>query len=270
LCARGYDCRTGLQLPNRLAWPSLVPLPGRKLVQAIIFSSMWTSIRRLVPMEHRPQVALRPAGSTRGTRARHPTVYQCSSLLSQNVEPSDDVPPLLRVRNGGEHLRPMHNILCRLLQRSSTALTMPPAVTRRTCHGCQTSRPATGISRGLNTSLSLSTLTASGCHGLASLTSHHSPRSQKGDLGRGSTTTQKPFLTRIGIGVASAYRIRRKEGRRPPACPRVLLDRLCDVPRQEKGCDGVEEPQGGDCDDDRTGCETPVVGQVEQVGANLG
>ena len=35
-------------------------------------------------------------------------------------------------------------------------------------------------------------------------------------------------------------------------------------------CDGVEEPQGGDCDDDRTGCETPVVGQVEQVGANLG
>ena len=33
-------------------------------------------------------------------------------------------------------------------------------------------------SRGLNTSLSLSTLTASGCRGLASPASHHSPRSQ--------------------------------------------------------------------------------------------
>ena len=53
----------------------------------------------------------------------------------------------------------------------------PPAVTRRTRHGCQRSRPATGVSRGLNTadnaSLSLSTLAPSGCLGLASPASHH-------------------------------------------------------------------------------------------------
>jgi hypothetical protein len=36
----------------------------------------------------------------------------------------------------------------------------PPAVTQRVRHGCQRSRHATGVSRGLNTSLSLSTLTA--------------------------------------------------------------------------------------------------------------
>ena len=44
--------------------------------------------------------------------------------------------------------------------------------------GAQGVRPATGVSRGLNTSLSLSALTAAGCHGLASPASHHSPRSQ--------------------------------------------------------------------------------------------
>ena len=44
----------------------------------------------------------------------------------------------------------------------------PSAVTQRVRHGCQRSRHATGVSRGPNTGLSLSTLTASGCHGLAS------------------------------------------------------------------------------------------------------
>jgi hypothetical protein len=50
---------------------------------------------------------------------------------------------------------------------------------------CQRSHPATGV-RGLNTSLSLSTLTASGCHGLASPASHHSPRpSRRSPAGSG-------------------------------------------------------------------------------------
>ena len=39
-------------------------------------------------------------------------------------------------------------------------------------------RHATGASRGLNTSWSLVTVTASGCHGFGSPASHHSPRSQ--------------------------------------------------------------------------------------------
>ena len=52
----------------------------------------------------------------------------------------------------------------------------PSAVTQRVRHGGQRSRHATGVSRCPNTGLSLSTLTASGCHGLASPASHHSPR----------------------------------------------------------------------------------------------
>src|ERR1700722_17843959 len=44
----------------------------------------------------------------------------------------------------------------------------PSAVTQRVRHGCQRSRHAAGVSRRPNTGLSLSTLTASGCHGLAS------------------------------------------------------------------------------------------------------
>ena len=54
-------------------------------------------------------MALRSTGSTRGARTRHPTVYQRSSLLSQYVGPGD-VPCLCR--DGGEHLRPMHNVHC--------------------------------------------------------------------------------------------------------------------------------------------------------------
>jgi hypothetical protein len=33
--------------------------------------------------------------------------------------------------------------------------------------------------------------------------------------------------------------------------------------------DGIEEPQGGDCDNDRTSNETLLIGQVEQVGQDL-
>jgi hypothetical protein len=40
LCAKGYDRRAGLQLPNHLAWPSLVPLPGRKLVLVIVLNGV--------------------------------------------------------------------------------------------------------------------------------------------------------------------------------------------------------------------------------------
>ena len=47
----------------------------------------------------------------------------------------------------------------------------PSAVTQRVRHGCQRSRHATGVSRRPNTGLSLSTLTASGCHGLARIAS---------------------------------------------------------------------------------------------------
>jgi hypothetical protein len=33
--------------------------------------------------------------------------------------------------------------------------------------------------------------------------------------------------------------------------------------------DGVTEPQGGDCYDGRTGCETPFVGEMERLGPDL-
>ena len=54
MCARGYDCRAGLQLPNHLAWPSLVPLPGRKLVQVIVLNGVdlgQTPIHQLISWE---------------------------------------------------------------------------------------------------------------------------------------------------------------------------------------------------------------------------
>jgi len=47
-------------------------------------------------------------------------------------------------------------------------------------HGCQWARPATGDRRGLNTNLSLSTVTASGCYCLASSASHP-PWSSRGN-----------------------------------------------------------------------------------------
>src|ERR1700722_7660302 len=101
----------------------------------------------------------------------------------------------------------------------------PSAVTQRVRHGCQRSRHATGVSRRPNTGLSLSTLTASGCHGLARIASPEmlpwsdllphlicSPPSNIG--GGGDGVDQHGDTRRAGGCAGRAVRLSQPEGTR--------------------------------------------------------
>ena len=124
-----------------------------------------------------PRAALRWASSIRCRRWQSPRPRRSADILR-----AIPAAPSATHRITDRPLQCVES-LPRIAPRRSTMVTSwtddgPYAVARRTRHGCQRSRPATGASRGLNTSLSLSTLTPSGCYGLASPASHHSPRSQ--------------------------------------------------------------------------------------------
>jgi hypothetical protein len=91
---------------------------------------------------------------------------------------------------------------CRVAASPASSEQAESRVTRRGRHGCQMSRPATGVSCGLNISLSLSTSTAPGCHGFGIAGEPPLAALPAGDLRRVLAELLHPveaFLARIGI-----------------------------------------------------------------------